>query len=267
MMNAVVDEAVRSGGVPVVLVHGNPETAVVWDLLVARLIESGHDEPLRLSPPGFGAPLPDEFGATALEYRAWLIAQLEAVGEPVDLVGHDLGSGHAIGVAISRPDLLRSWCVDGLGVYDPDYEWHELAQIWQMPGAGEEWIAARLQQSNEQRVEFLHENGMDASIAVQVAQGFDEVMGACILNLYRSRLPTDNAAVSAQLPAAAARPGLAMVASADTLVGTTEQRRRSAARAGAVVAELPGLRHWWMTEADGHPGAKALSRFWSSLAT
>jgi hypothetical protein len=73
--------------------------------------------------------------------------------------------------------------------------------------------------------------------------------------------------VSADLGAAAARPGLAMLATGDTLVGTDEQKRRSAARAGALVAELPGLRHWWMTEDDCRPGAEALTAFWSSLAT
>ena len=260
-------DAAGMSGAPIVLVHGNPEIDVVWELLAARLVEAGHDEPVRLSPPGFGAPVPDGFGATAEEYRTWLIGELEAIGEPVDLVGHDLGSGHVVGVAISRPDLLRSWCVDGLGVFDPDYEWHELAQVWQTPGAGEAWIADRLRQSPEERAAFLGEHGMEASIAARVAAGFDEAMGACILRLYRSRLPEDLAVVSADLGAAAARPGLAVLAASDVLVGTAEQRRRSAARAGAVVAELPGLGHWWMTQGDGRAGAEALSAFWASLAT
>jgi pimeloyl-ACP methyl ester carboxylesterase len=261
-----IEEAVP-GGIPIVLVHGNPETDVVWDLLVARLVESGHDEPVRLSPPGFGAPVPDGFGATAAEYLVWLIAELEDIGEPVDLVGHDVGGAHAIGVAMSRPDLLHSWCADGLGVLDPDYQWHELAQVWQTPGAGEEWIAANLERSPEQRATFLNEHGMEASIAARVATGFDEAMGSCILSLYRSRRPEHLAVVSADLGAAAARPGLAMLATGDTLVGTDEQKRRSAARAGALVAELPGLRHWWMTEDDCRSGAEALTAFWSSLAT
>jgi pimeloyl-ACP methyl ester carboxylesterase len=251
---------------PIVLVHGNPETDAVWDLLVARLTEAGHDEPLRLSPPGFGAPVPDGFGATAAEYGAWLVAELETIGEPVDLVGHDLGSGHVIGVATSRPDLLRSWAADGLGTFDPDYEWHELAQIWQTPGAGEAWIAANLARSVDERAAFLIEHGMDAAIAARVAPGFDAAMGACILSLYRSRRKEDLAAVAASSGRAATRPGLALVATGDSLVGTVEQRRRSAARAGAVVAELPGLGHWWMTQDDGRPGAAALSAFWSSLA-
>ena len=68
----------------VVLVHGNPETSAVWDPLRAAL---DRDDVTCLSPPGFGAPVPDGWGATAEDYRDWLIAELEAIGSPVDLVG------------------------------------------------------------------------------------------------------------------------------------------------------------------------------------
>jgi hypothetical protein len=43
----------------IALVLGVPETSAVWDLLADQLVELGYDEPLRLSPPGFGAPVPD----------------------------------------------------------------------------------------------------------------------------------------------------------------------------------------------------------------
>jgi pimeloyl-ACP methyl ester carboxylesterase len=39
----------------VVLVHGNPETDAIWGPLVDAL---GRTDVVRLSPPGFGAPLP-----------------------------------------------------------------------------------------------------------------------------------------------------------------------------------------------------------------
>jgi pimeloyl-ACP methyl ester carboxylesterase len=251
--------------VPIVLVHGNPETDAVWDLLAARLAERGYDDQRRLSPPGFGAPLPASFNATAKEYRSWLIGELERIGGPVDLVGHDWGGGHVLGVAMTRPDLLHSWCSDAIGIFDPDYVWHPLAQIWQTPQAGEEWVAGQLAQSSTHRAAFLADGGMDAVIAARVAAGFDESMGACILRLYRSAPQAVLAEIGAGLEAAAARPGLAVLATQDTFVGTGEQRRRAAARAGAEVADLPGLGHWWMTENDGRAGAQALAAFWSSL--
>lgn len=67
------------------------------------------------------------------------------------------------------------------------------------------------------------------------------------------------------LEAAAASPGLAVLATADGLVGTDDQRRRSAARAGARVAVLDGLGHWWMTQDGARAGADALADFWAGL--
>jgi pimeloyl-ACP methyl ester carboxylesterase len=93
-----------TGPIPVVLVHGNPETAAVWDPLVAVLHERGVTEVVRLSPPGFGAPVPVGWGATVVEYRQWLADALDALGRPVHLVGHDWGGVHSLGVAMTRPD-------------------------------------------------------------------------------------------------------------------------------------------------------------------
>ena len=50
-----------------VLVNGNPETAAIWDPLCAELDRA---DVLRLSPPGFGAPIPDGFSCT-VPARAW----------------------------------------------------------------------------------------------------------------------------------------------------------------------------------------------------
>jgi pimeloyl-ACP methyl ester carboxylesterase len=42
---------------PKVFVHGNPETADLWSVLFEVLRESGVDDLIALSPPGFGASL------------------------------------------------------------------------------------------------------------------------------------------------------------------------------------------------------------------
>jgi pimeloyl-ACP methyl ester carboxylesterase len=117
-----------------VFVHGNPETARIWAPLVDALSSDGV---MTLSPPGFGAAVPEGFGATSDEYLAWLGSELEVLDGPVDLVGHDWGGGHVVRLACDRPDLLRSWCTDIAGCFAPDYVWHDLAQVWQTPEAGE----------------------------------------------------------------------------------------------------------------------------------
>lgn len=121
----------------VVLVHGNPETDAIWDELRKQL---GRDDVVALSPPGFGAPVPEGFGATSDDYLAWLTRELEAMTGPLDLVGHDWGGGHVMRLACARPDLIRSWVTDIGGCFDPEYVWHDAAQVWQTPGAGEEAI-------------------------------------------------------------------------------------------------------------------------------
>jgi pimeloyl-ACP methyl ester carboxylesterase len=247
----------------VVLVHGNPETAAVWGPLVERLTAQGHDEPLRLSPPGFGAPVPAGWGATVTEYRDWLVAELERVGHPVHLVGHDWGGGHVLNVAMTRPDLLRSWCSDVVGVFDPEYVWHELAQGWQTPGVGEAAVAQLVDAPPEARAAGLAAAGMDPAVAGRIAPAVDHAMGECILALYRSAAQPTMAELGAGLAAAAARPGLAILPGEDHMVGTDEQRHRAAVRAGARVEVLDGLGHWWMTR-DPERGAGVLTRFWAS---
>jgi pimeloyl-ACP methyl ester carboxylesterase len=94
-----------------------------------------------LSPPGFGGPVPEGFGATSDEYVAWLAAQLEANFEPVDLVGYDWGGGHMFRLACQQPELLRSWTTDIGGCFDAEYVWHDAAQAWQTPDVGEQAVA------------------------------------------------------------------------------------------------------------------------------
>src|ERR1700754_1175683 len=125
----------------VVLVHGNPETEALWGPLVDAL---GRDDVARLSPPGFGSPLPDDFPATYLDYRDWLERELEGFDQPIDLVGHDWGGAHVVNVVMHRPALVRSWASDGLGLFDVDYVWHDLAQVWQTEGDGEQLVDTML---------------------------------------------------------------------------------------------------------------------------
>jgi pimeloyl-ACP methyl ester carboxylesterase len=249
----------------VVLVHGNPETDAVWGPLVSALGRSGvpRSDVVRLSPPGWGAPVPDGWGATLEEYRQWLVDELEAIGEPVDLVGHDWGGGHVANVAMTRPDLLRSWCSDVLGIYEPEYVWHDIAQVFQTPGAGESVVAAMLA-DREALARGLVPHGAPPDVAAAMAQGLDEATGPCILGLYRDAAQPAMARLGENLPAAAARPGLMVLATDDHFCGTEEMRRRAAVRARARVTVLDGVGHWWMAQDPGR-GAAALTEFWRAV--
>jgi hypothetical protein len=55
-----------------------------------------------------------------------------------------------------------------------------------------------------------------------------------------------------------------VLATEDHYVGSDEMRRRAAARAGAQLAVLEGLGHWWMVQ-DLARAARLLTDFWSSV--
>lgn len=245
----------------IVFVHGNPETPVVWEPLLEEL---GRDDVVLVSPPGFGAPLPDDFSLTPVGYRDWLEAELSRFEEPVDLVGHDWGGGHVVNLVMHRPDLVRSWVSDVLGIFDVDYVWHDLAQVWQTPGAGEELIESMLGGTATDRAARLAGVGIPAATAAKLAAGQDDSMGRAILALYRSAAQPAMAEAGRNLEKAAQRPGLAILAGEDHMVGSDEMRRRAAGRAGARVEVLDGLGHWWMLE-DPARAALALTRFWGTL--
>jgi pimeloyl-ACP methyl ester carboxylesterase len=245
----------------IVLVHGNPETDALWGPLVDVL---GRDDVVRLSPPGFGAPLPEGFSATYLAYRDWLEDQLEGIGGPVDLVGHDFGGVHVMNAVMHRPALVRSWVSDVLGIFDPDYEWHDLAQVWQMHGEGERLIETFLGGTPQERASLYATAGMPTDVGTAIARGQGPEMGRAILRLYRSAAQPAMAQAGRDLEKAADRPGLSVLATEDTYVGSAEIRRRAADRAGARTAVLDGLGHWWMVE-DPTRGAAVLTRFWDEL--
>ena len=245
---------------PAVLVHGNPETDAVWDPLLAEL---GRDDVVCLSPPGFGAPIPPGFGATVGEYRDWLVGELEAFDGPVDLVGHDWGGGHVVNAAMARPDLLRSWATDTIGLFDPDYVWHDLARTWQTPGEGERLVARLMGGTAGQRAAGLVERGIGRPVAERLAAGQGEEMGRAILALYRSAAQPAMAEMGHDLARAAERPGLSILATEDHFVGSDAMRRQAAERAGARTEELEGLGHWWMVEGPAR-AAEVLVDFWES---
>ena len=245
----------------VVLVHGNPETEAIWNPLVDAV---GRDDVVRLSPPGFGAPLPDDFPATYLAYRDWLEDELARFDEPVDLVGHDWGGGHVVNTVMHRPELVRSWASDVVGVFDPDYIWHDLAQVWQTPGDGEQLVDTMLGGTVQDRAQQLAAFGIPLDIATSIAAAQGPEMGRAILLLYRSARQPAMAEAGRGLEAAAARPGLSLLATKDHYVGSEKLRRRAADRAGARTEVLDGLGHWWMCQ-DPARGAAVLTRFWETL--
>ena len=82
--------------------------------------------------------------------------------------------------------------------------------------------------------------------------------------MYRSVPESVLALWGQRISAASARPGLVLIPTEDSHTGGEARHRHVAERAGAKVAVLPGLGHWWMLHDPG-AGADALRRFWKDL--
>jgi pimeloyl-ACP methyl ester carboxylesterase len=247
-----------------VFVHGNPETSAVWSLLVAELKKRGVDNIVLLTPPGFGAPTPAGWGGTMGEYRDWLIAELEAIGGDIDLVGHDWGAGHVYGVLAERPDIARTWAADCAGLMHADYQWHDAAQGWQTPDLGEQMVAGMVAMPDDQFVDAFSGLGMTREIAAEVKSHINDEMARCILALYRDAAQPALVPVGKQFAAVQPKNGLVIIAEQDHFAGTLETMTAVANSVGAEVAVLPEVGHWWMCQRPDL-GADMLMAHWASL--
>lgn len=168
----------------ILFVHGVPDTPALWTPLIKALDLSPEDYRAPALP-GFGVERPAGFGGTKDDYASWLIAQIEAAGEPVHIVGHDWGALLTLRAASLRPDLIRSWCVTN-AVIDPDYSGHRTARMWATPLLGE---FVMLNMRNKPRLEkALIQGGMPPDLAAEEVPLIDKRMRQSILGLYRSAL-------------------------------------------------------------------------------
>jgi pimeloyl-ACP methyl ester carboxylesterase len=237
---------------PAVLVHGVPDTHRLWDAVRAHLTR---DDIVTPDLPGFDAPTRAGWGATKDEYADWLTGQIEAIGEPVDLVGHDWGSLLVQRVVSTRPDLIRTWAA-GAGTADREYVWHDLAQMWQTPEVGEQVMDAM---TGDALVDALAEQ-LGRERATEVAAHVDDEMKRCILALYRSAVNVG--AEWADAIDTITRPGAVFWGADDPYV-TPNFGERLAQRTGARLEMFADSGHWWPATKPAEV-ARGLEELWST---
>jgi pimeloyl-ACP methyl ester carboxylesterase len=244
-----------------VFVHGNPETSAIWAPLVAALNDRGVNDVVLLSPPGFGAPVPQNWTATVQEYRTWLVGELEKIGGEIDLVGHDWGAGHVFSVLAQRADLVRSWAVDCVGLLHPDYVWHDAALGWQTPEVGEQIVAAMIDMEEDVFAQSFVELGMTDSIARDIKKSITKEMGSCVLALYRDAAQPAMSRLGERLIVNRPPHGLVLIAEQDHFAGTVSMMEEMVEVLDADVARLGQCGHWWMIQ-NPDSAAEHLVRHW-----
>ena len=148
-----------------------------------------------------------------------------------------------MGHACRRPDRSRSWAMEIAGCFDPEYGWHDAAQVWQTAGAGEEAVKVMATAPVEARVARFEGMGMTRDVASRVVAASDEAMARCILSIYRSAKQPAMTEWGKELPKAADRHGLVIMAEGETATGREVLGRGSAEGEGTRGGKLPGSGH------------------------
>jgi pimeloyl-ACP methyl ester carboxylesterase len=237
---------------PAVLVHGVPDTPHLWEAVRSHLSRADVVTPAL---PGFTGDEPAGWGATKEEYADWLAGELEAIGEPVDLVGHDWGGILCTRVATTRPELIRSLVVGGSPL-DPAYEWHEFAQLLQTPEVGEQ-VAEGL--TPTVMGVGLHAAGLPKLDAMAVADRITPTMAQCILRLYRSAVHVGE---EWRIPTGLPFPSLLLWGGDDPYCAP-EIGASMAASLGGRLEVFDGCSHWWPVDRPAEVAALA-EQLWAS---
>jgi pimeloyl-ACP methyl ester carboxylesterase len=237
---------------PVVLVHGVPDTWRVWRALIGRLRRA---DVVTLSLPGFGCEVPAGFDCSKEAYCDWLLREVDNVEGPVDLVAHDWGAILALRVASLEPTLIRTWAVGGAPL-DPEYEWHKVAKLWQTPEVGEQ-VMEKI--TPETLAPGLVAAGVPAEAAADAAGHVDATMKASILGLYRSGVR-----VGAEWEHGLARVGARglVLWGADDPYAAPVFGSRLASRTGARFVVYADCGHWWQLQRPGEV-SKELEALWA----
>jgi pimeloyl-ACP methyl ester carboxylesterase len=141
LQNAHVVVEERGAGMPILFLHGSPDTGAMWTPVIERL-GSGF-RAIAPDMPGYGAStLPKDFDFS-LDNMADFVRDLLAalnVNEPVVLVMTDFGGHYGMAFAVKYPDKVRGLVISNTS-FTREYDWHFFAKLYRVPLLGEFLLA------------------------------------------------------------------------------------------------------------------------------
>ncbi len=176
-------------GVPMIMLHGSPDTHAMWEPLIERLKDKVRCIAIDL--PGFGrSTLPDGFILSLDNYADLMNELLNQLGvqEPVYLLSADFGTHYAQAFLVKYPQRVRGVVVSN-SAFHRDYHWHGFAKLYRIPILGEFMIAtpkAMLKQTFKQVAPALPASYVDESYPLGFGSG---KVRKAILRMYRERNP------------------------------------------------------------------------------
>ncbi len=176
-------------GVPMLMLHGSPDTGAMWEPLMERLKDKVRSIAIDL--PGFGrSTMPDNLILSLDNYADFINELLNKLGiqEPVYLVSADFGTHYAQAFLVKYPQRVRGVVVSN-STFHHEYQWHGFAKLYRVPVLGEFLIAtpkSMLKKSLKQFAPALPDSYVDESYPV----GFgSSKVRKTILRMYRERNP------------------------------------------------------------------------------
>jgi haloalkane dehalogenase len=123
-------------GSPILFLHGNPDTHVVWNEVASRLV--AHHRLIAPDLPGFGkSRAPDDFDVSLEGQSRWVLALLDALGlERVHLAIHDVGGVYGNAFTVEHPERVLTTTIFNHNFF-PDYRWHFWGRVWRRRVLGE----------------------------------------------------------------------------------------------------------------------------------
>ncbi len=227
-------------GPAIVLLHGNPDTSLLWRGVIEHLASDFRCIAPDL--PGYGqSSAPADFDYSLDGQAAFVDELVRALGlsAPITVVGHDFGAIFALAWMVRHPQKVGR-AVIGNTAFFSDYRWHFWARVWRRPVLGE--INLRLMNRPAFRLVYRH-GSRDVPLDY-VDATYDMVtheVKRSILRLYRAVGPASFHAWEADLQRAAAQvPLLVLWGDSDPYVPVTFAERFGARR----VLHFPRAGHW-----------------------
>lgn len=128
----------QGSGVPILLMHGNPDCRNSWQPVIDRL--GGNVRVIAPDFPGFGGsdPLPADFdlGPEGM-VKLWnQFIETLGIAEPIIVAVHDFGGPWLLPWVATYPNKVRGLLVLNT-LFHPSFRWHFWARVWQTPLLGE----------------------------------------------------------------------------------------------------------------------------------
>lgn len=247
VMGASVFVHEEGQGLPVLLLHGSPDTHDMWRPLMAHLA----DDVRCLAPdlPGFGqSSLPRDF-SLSLDNEADFVRELLRaldIDEPVALVTTDFGGHYGLAFASKYPELVRGIAISNTNFFT-DYRWHFYARLYRTPLVGELLLAMATRSALHKTLKKVAPDLPDSYIERSYDTGFGSPsVRKTILRMYRERDAKDFAGWEEKLLAVLQqKPAIVLWGDRDPFIDPAYADRF----VGAEVHHFEAYSHWLPLEA------------------